>query len=653
MTEQILSIDLETLGHVDIKAAGGYRYAETCDILLFGYAYDDEPVQVVDLTRGEEIPRDVLSDLTNPDITKVAYNAQFERTVLTHYLRKRGMIPKDTWLDARQWVCTMVLGLTLGLPGNLAGLGEAMGLSEDEKKMTIGKKLIREFCTTGRGSKKPDEDPENWELFVEYNRRDVETERTLRKKMWKYLPSKFERDLWALDQRINDQGVTIDVDMAKAAINIDEEMKAEVMEKAKAITGLSNPSSGAQLKTWIMYNENLPEPPASLTKTTIPEIMARAKQESTRQALELKLQLGKTSTKKYQAMLDALCDDGKVHGLLQFYGASRTGRWAGRLVQVQNLPRCYLEDLDDARELLKLGDRGMFEFVYENVPDTLSQLIRTAFTASPGCRFIDCDFSAIEARVIAWLAGEKWRQQVFAEGGDIYCMSASQMFGVPVQKHGENGHLRQKGKVAELACGYGGGLGAMKAMGADKMGLTDAEITDIVERWRAKSPNIVKLWSGMEKAAMLAITRKRPVDCRHNMQFSYEDDCLFMRLPSGRRIAYQQPEIGENRFGGRSITYMGVNQTTRQWTRLETYSGKIVENAVQAIARDCLAVAMTRLDAAGYKIVMHIHDEMVADMPKDKGSLKEVEEIMSEPIDWAPGLILNAEGWEDRYFKKD
>ena len=653
MTEQILSIDLETLGHVDIKAAGGYRYAETCDILLFGYAYDDEPVQVVDLTRGEEIPRDVLSDLTNPDITKVAYNAQFERTVLTHYLRKRGMISKDTWLDARQWVCTMVLGLTLGLPGNLAGLGEAMGLSEDEKKMTVGKKLIREFCTTSRGSKKPEEDPENWELFVEYNRRDVETERTLRKKMWKYLPSKFERDLWALDQRINDQGVTIDVDMAKAAINIDEEMKAEVMEKAKAITGLSNPSSGAQLKTWIMYNENLPEPPASLTKTTIPEIMARAKQESTRQALELKLQLGKTSTKKYQAMLDALCDDGKVHGLLQFYGASRTGRWAGRLVQVQNLPRCYLEDLDDARELLKLGDREMFEFVYENVPDTLSQLIRTAFTASPGCRFIDCDFSAIEARVIAWLAGEKWRQQVFAEGGDIYCMSASQMFGVPVVKHGENGHLRQKGKVAELACGYGGGLGAMKAMGADKMGLTDAEITDIVERWRAKSPNIVKLWSGMEKAAMLAITRKRPVACRHNMQFSYEDDCLFMRLPSGRRIAYQQPEIGENRFGGKSITYMGVNQTTRQWTRLETYSGKIVENAVQAIARDCLAVAMTRLDAAGYKIVMHIHDEMVADMPEDEGSLAEVEKIMSQPIDWAPGLILNAEGWEDRYFKKD
>ena len=650
---KILSIDLETLGHVDIKAAGGYRYAETCDILLFGYAYDDDPVQVVDMASGELLPHYVISDLVNPDVLKVAYNAQFERTVLTHYCRKLGIIGADEWLDARQWLCTMVLGLTLGLPGNLAGLGEAMGLAEDEKKMAIGKTLIRKFCVKGRGFKTPEEDPENWALFVEYNRRDVETERALRKKMWKYLPSKFERELWALDQRINDHGVTIDKEMAEAAIKIDDAMKDEVMAKAKAITGLSNPSSGAQLKTWIMYNEGLPEPPASLTKTTIPEMIASAKQESTKEALRLKLQLGKTSTAKYQTMLTALCNDGKVHGLLQFYGASRTGRWAGRLVQVQNLPRGYIEELDPARDLLKQGDRELFEFVYEDVPGTLSQLIRTAFIASDGCRFIDCDFSAIEARVIAWLADEKWRQEVFATGGDIYCMSASQMFGVPVIKHGENGHLRQRGKVAELACGYGGGIGAMKAMGADKMGLSDAEIEDIVARWRAKSPNIVKLWSGMEQAAMRAIVRKRPVDCRHGIQFSLEDDCLFMKLPSGRRIAYQQPEIGENRFGGKSITYMGVNQTTRQWTRLETYSGKLVENAVQAIARDCLAESLMKLDAAGYHVVMHIHDEMVADMPKGTGSLKEVEEIMSQPIDWAPGLILNAEGWEDRYFKKD
>ena len=487
---RILSIDVETLGAVDIKSAGGYRYAETCTLLLFGYAYDDDPVQVVDMARGEEIPRSVLSDLTNPDVLKVAYNAQFERTVLTHYCRGQGLIGADEWLDARQWLCTMVLGLTLGLPGNLAGLGEAMGLREDERKMAIGKTLIRKFCIKGRGFKTPEEDPENWSLFIDYNRRDVETERTLRKKLWKYRPNKFEQDLWALDQRINDRGVMIDTVMVKAAIKVDEAIKADVKAQAQELTGLDNPASGQQLKLWIQANEGLMEPPASLTKDTIPEIMKVAKKESTKEALRLKLQLGKTSTKKYQAMLDALCDDGKVHGLLQFYGASRTGRWAGRLVQVQNLPRGYIDDIGAARDLLKQGDRELFEFVYEDVPATLSQLIRSAFVASPGGRFIDCDFSAIEARVIAWLAGEKWRQEVFAEGGDIYCMSASQMFGVPVTKHGENGHLRQKGKVAELACGYGGGLGAMKAMGADKMGLSDEEIKDIVNRWREKSPNM-------------------------------------------------------------------------------------------------------------------------------------------------------------------
>ena len=647
---RILGIDLETLGNVDIKAAGGYRYAETCEILLFAYAYDDEPVQVIDLTSGEEIPRFVLSDLTDPTVLKVAYNAQFERTVLTHYLRKLGMLPADIWLDARQWQCTMVLGLTLGLPGSLASLGEAMGLAEDEKKMAVGKTLIRKFCVKGRGFKTPAEDPENWELFKEYNRRDVETERTLRKRLWKYLPEKAEHDLWALDQRINDRGVTIDRQLAEAAIKIDADMKQEVIDKAKEVTGLGNPASGAQLKLWIMQNEGLAEPPASLTKTTIPEIMKTARQESTKEALRLKLQLGKTSTKKYETMLTALCDDGKVHGLLQFYGASRTGRWAGRLVQVQNLPRCYLSPLDEPREVLKQGDREIFEALYENVPDTLSQLIRTAFTASPGHRFIDCDFSAIEARVIAWLADEKWRQDVFAQNGDIYCASASQMFGVPVKKHGENGELRQKGKIAELALGYGGGTGALKAFGADKMGLTEADMCEIVEKWRNSSPNICGLWRGVENAARRAIARPgRRIACRHGVEFRVVDDIMFITLPSGRRIAYQHPTIDDED----SITYMGVNQTSRKWSTIGTWGGKLVENIVQAIARDCLAVAMTRLDAAGYKIVMHIHDEMVADMPEDEGSLAEVEKIMSQPIDWAPGLILNAEGWEDRYFKKD
>lgn len=647
---KILSIDLETLGHVDIKRAGGYRYAETCEILLFAYAYDDEPVEVIDMASGEEIPRFVLADLLSPDVLKTAFNAQFERTVLTHYLRKQELLPADEWLDARQWQCTMVLGLTLGLPGSLAWLGEVMGLAEDEKKMAIGKKLIREFCTLKKGHKTPAEDPENWKLFIEYNRRDVEAERTLRKRLWKYLPSKEEHELYALDQRINDRGIKIDTNLAKAAIKINAEMYDEVMAKAKAITGLNNPSSGAQLKLWIQLNEGLSEPPASLTKTTIPELIKNARRDSTKEALKLKLQLGKTSTAKYETMLDALCDDGKVHGLLQFYGASRTGRWAGRLVQVQNLPRCYLSPLDEPREILKQGDRDIFEAIYEDVPDTLSQLIRTAFIASEGCRLIDCDFSAIEARVIAWLADESWRQDVFAAQGDIYCASASQMFGVPVEKHGINGHLRQKGKIAELALGYQGGVGALKAFGADKMGLSEADMQEIVEKWRESSPNICALWRGVENAAKRAINAKgRTIECCHGIAFQVLDDILFVRLPSGRKLAYPKPEIDDEGH----ITYMGVAQVSRKWKRLETYGGKLVENITQATARDCLAEAMMRLDKAGYRIVMHIHDEIVADMPEGQGSLEEVEEIMSQPIDWAPGLLLNAEGWEDRYFKKD
>lgn len=651
MVTRILALDLETLGHVDIQSAGGYRYAETCEILLFGYAYDDEPVRVIDLTNGEEIPRFIFLDLMSPSVLKTAYNAQFERTVLTHYLRReQQLLPAGKWLDARQWSCTMVLGLTLGLPGNLAALGEAVGLSEDEKKMAIGKKLIREFCIQGRGHKTPAEDPENWRLFVEYNRRDVETERTIRKKLLMHLPNEFERNLWALDQRINDNGVTIDRQLAEAAIKIDAEMREDVIARAKEITGLENPASGPQLKKWIQMNEGLAEPPASLTKDTIPELIEAAMYESTKEALRLRTQLGKTSTKKYQAMLDACCADGKVHGLFQFYGASRTGRWAGRLVQTQNLPRCYLSPLDEPREVLKTGDREIFEALYEDVPDTLSQLIRTAFTASPGCRLIDCDFSSIEARVIAWLADEKWRQRVFANNGDIYCASASQMFGVPVEKHGQNAELRQKGKIAELALGYGGGVGALKAFGADQMGLSETDMQEIVTKWRNSSPNICNLWQAVERAARRAIMDPpHGQDCKHGIAFWMGGDYLCVKLPSDRTLIYQQPDVGNEN----EITYMGVNQTTRKWSKIETWGGKLVENIVQAIARDCLAVAMMRLDAAGYRIIMHIHDEVVLDMPKGKGSLAEVEEIMSKPIEWAPGLILSAEGWEDTYFKKD
>lgn len=647
---KILSIDLETLGHVDIKSAGGYKYAESCEILLFGYAYDDDPVRVIDLTNGEEIPRFVISDLTDRDVLKTAYNAQFERTVLTHWMRKRGLLPEDEWLDARQWLCTMVLGLTLGLPGHLAGLGEAMGLSEDEAKMAVGKKLIREFCIKGRGHKKPADDPENWKLFIEYNRRDVETERTLRKKLWPYREGVTERELWALDQRINDYGVTIDRGLAEAAIRIDAESREGIMERARAITGLENPASGPQLKKWIQMSEDLPAPPASLTKETVPELIKTARHERTKEALRLRMQLGKTSTKKYQAMLDALCSDGKVHGLFQFYGAARTGRWAGRLVQTQNLPRCYLDDLDDARCVLKTGDREIFEALYEDVPGTLSQLIRTAFTASPRCRLIDCDFSAIEARVIAWLADEKWRQDVFAKNGDIYCASASQMFRCPVEKHGQNAELRQKGKIAELALGYGGGVGALKAFGADKMGMTENDMQDIVTKWRDSSPKICALWQGVERAARRAIQSPAVAfPCKHGVLFAVGGDKMLVQLPSGRKLVYQQPEINDEG----AITYMGTNQTTRKWERIETWGGKLVENIVQAIARDCLAESLLRLDEAGYRIIMHIHDEVVLDMPIGTGSLSEVEEIMAAPIDWAPGLILAAEGWEDMYFKKD
>lgn len=657
MTDRILGIDLETLGRVDIKSAGGYKYAETCELLLFGFAYDDDPVRVIDLTDGEAIPRFVLSDLMAPDVLKTAYNAQFERTVLTHYLRRLNLLPEGEWLDARQWICTMVLGLTLGLPGNLAALGEALGLAEDEAKMTAGKKLIREFCIQGRGHKKPSEDPENWQRFIEYNRRDVETERIIRKKLWSYKPGQTERNLWALDQRINDTGVMIDTALAKTAIRIDNEIREDVIKRAKEITGLDNPASGPQLKKWIQLNEGLDEPPASITKDTVPALIEGAKLESTKEALRLRLQLGKTSTKKYQAMLDALSSDGRAHGLFQFYGAARTGRWAGRLIQTQNLPRCYLDDLDDAREVLKTGDREIFEALYEDVPGTLSQLIRTAFIASPGCRLIDCDFSAIEARVIAWLADEKWRQDVFAANGDIYCASASQMFRVPVEKHGQNSELRQKGKIAELALGYGGGVGALKAFGADQMGLSEKDMQDIVGKWRDSSPHICQLWQGVETAARRAIrTPGTKFECKHGIWFRLdelteesEDEILLIRLPSGRKLVYQNPDI--NNDG--SITYMGVNQTSRKWSRIETWGGKLVENLVQAIARDCLAEALTNLDDAGYRIIMHIHDEVVLDVPDGEGSLRDVECIMSQPITWAPGLILAAEGWEDRYFKKE
>lgn len=648
MPMKILSIDLETYSDLDIKAVGGYKYAENAEILLFGYAYDDEPVQVIDLAQGEEIPADIIADISNPVVLKTAYNAQFERTVLSHYLFD------GYFLDPNQWQCTMVLSLNLGLYGSLAEDCKIFKMPEDKAKLNIGRKLIMEFCKPcsptktngGRTRNLPQHDIENWNLFKEYNKRDVEVERYLRKKMIPFKPPEVEHKLWALDQNINDRGITVDVQLISKAIAADFDFKTHITAEAKKISGLDNPNSTEQLKKWIEEQEGFFPP--SITKDTVKELLKTVKNKKVHEMLKLKMLLSKTSIKKYTAMQKARCNDGKVRGLLQFYGANRTGRWAGRLVQVQNLPRNTMPDLDDARELLKSCDAETFEIFYENVPNVLSQLIRTAFIPSKGNKFIVADFSAIEARVIAWLSNENWRMDVFANGGDIYCASASQMFHVPVVKHGINGELRQKGKIAELALGYQGGIGALKAMGADKMGLTDSELTDIVAKWRKASPNIVKLWNEVEKAVVRAVEYRTSVAYKHNMLFSYKSGMLRIRLASGRVISYIRPQCNYGK-----LSYEGINQTSRKWERLDTYGGKLVENIVQATARDCLAVAMMRLNDAGFKIVMHVHDEVIIDCKGTNKELNEINKIMGEPIDWAPGLILNADGYITDYYKKD
>ena len=648
MPMKILSIDLETYSDLDIKAVGGYKYAENAEILLFGYAYDDEPVQVIDLAQGEEIPADIIADISNPAVLKTAYNAQFERTVLSHYLFD------GYFLDPNQWQCTMVLSLNLGLYGSLAEDCKIFKMPEDKAKLNVGRKLIMEFCKPcsptktngGRTRNLPQHDIENWNLFKEYNKRDVEVERYLRKKMIPFKPPEVEHKLWALDQNINDRGITVDVQLISKAIAADFDFKTHITAEAKKISGLDNPNSTEQLKKWIEEQEGFFPP--SITKDTVKELLKTVKNKKVHEMLKLKMLLSKTSIKKYTAMQKARCNDGKVRGLLQFYGANRTGRWAGRLVQVQNLPRNTMPDLDDARELLKSCDAETFEIFYENVPNVLSQLIRTAFIPSKGNKFIVADFSAIEARVIAWLSNENWRMDVFANGGDIYCASASQMFHVPVVKHGINGELRQKGKIAELALGYQGGIGALKAMGADKMGLTDSELTDIVAKWRKASPNIVKLWNEVEKAVVRAVEYRTSVAYKHNMLFSYKSGMLRIRLASGRVISYIRPQCNYGK-----LSYEGINQTSRKWERLDTYGGKLVENIVQATARDCLAVAMMRLNDAGFKIVMHVHDEVIIDCKGTNKELNEINKIMGEPIDWAPGLILNADGYITDYYKKD
>lgn len=645
-----LSIDIETYSSVDLKTSGVYRYVEAPDfeILLFAYAWDDGPVEVIDLTEVEDLPEDVMNALADPGVIKTAFNANFERTCLAKHF--------DMECDPTQWQCTAVHAAYLGLPGNLDGVAKCLKL--EAQKDTKGKNLIKYFSVPckptkangGRTRNLPHHDPEKWQQFIEYNRRDVEVERAIRKKLERYPVPEFEHRLWCLDQQIVDRGVMLDAELVEQAIKGDTAFHKQREDEAKELTGLENPNSVAQLKKWLEDEHNVNV--TSLSKDNVAALIEQTENEDVKRVLRLRQEMSKTSVKKYQAMQRVRCQDGRARGLIQFYGANRTGRWAGRLVQVQNLPRNYLPDLALARELVRSGDHETLEMLYDNIPDVLSQLIRTAFIPSPGHRLIVSDFSAIEARVIAWLAGEKWRLDVFNSHGKIYEASASQMFGVPIEQITKGSDLRQRGKVAELALGYQGGVGALKQMGALDMGLTEEELPELVETWRGANPNIVQFWYDVERAALTAVREKRKVPLHHGISFLYEAGMMRIKLPSGRHLTYVRPKIGKNKFGKDAISYEGVGDQGK-WMRLDTYGGKLVENIVQAVARDCLAVAMMRVADAGYHIVMHVHDELVADAPHGFGSLTEVEAIMSRPIEWAPGLPLKAEGFETDFYMKD
>lgn len=646
-----MSIDIETYSSVSIRDAGLYKYVQSGDfkVLLFAYSFDGEEPKIVDLEQGEHIPLDVQIALFSPEVVKHAYNAAFEWYCLSKHFQVRA---QEKWLS--QWRCTMVHGLYCGMIGGLGKVGEALGLPADKQKDRIGGSLIQKFCVPGKNGKpvSPAQEPEKWALFKKYCIQDVVTEMEVERRLSAFPVPDFVQAEWEQDMRVNAAGVRLDMDLAEGAIAFSDAETTDLIAQAKALTGLSNPNSPAQLKSWI--GDNLGEIPTSLSKAAVEELLEREDlPPKVKAVLELRQKLGKTSVSKYKAMIDCVCQDGRIRGLLQFYGASRTGRWAGRLVQMQNLPRNYIAELDYARDLVKTRRVQELSFVFGNVPDTLSQLIRTAFIPAEGHRFVVADFSAIEARVIAWLAGETWRMQAFAKGEDIYCASASHIFGVPVVKHGENGHLRQKGKIAELACGYGGSVGAMKAMGGSE--LPDAELKQIVDDWRKASPHIVRLWYQLENAAMEAVRSGGPISAV-GLAFRHEQTpeglrFLTIEIPSGRKLFYCNPFFGLNRFGNNSLHYWGAN--TGNWSELETYGGKLTENVVQAIARDCLAAAMKNIEAAGYQIVMHIHDEVILDSPADRADLDTVCKLMCRPIPWAEGLLLNADGFVGDYYKKD
>lgn len=655
---RVMGIDIETYSSVDLAKAGVYAYTEApdFDILLIGYKYDDEDeVHVIDTLAVDRDFDEELYEfrqaLTDPSIVKTAFNANFERTCLTKWTGA-AMPPEE-------WRCTMIKALTMGLPGNLADAGMALGLPEDKLKDPQGKALIQFFSkpckptrTNGQRTRNlPAHDPEKWKLFIAYNRQDVVTEQEILKRLAVYKIPDSEQALWSLDQHMNDNGVKLDIPMVEKIVEYDTQRRQELQEEAQTITGLSNPNSLAQLKKWLASQG---VEMASVTKDTIAEALAGDLPENVRRMLEIRTALGKTSVAKYSTMLTAVCQDHRLRGILQFYGANRSGRWAGRLVQTHNLAKNSLPDLDLARELAAAGDFDTMQTLFGETAFVFSELIRTAFIPSDGCRFVVSDFAAIEARVISWISGEEWRLEAFRAGKDIYCETASQMYKVPVVKHGENGHLRQKGKVAELACGYQGGIGAMKRM--DKGGtIPEEELQAVVDAWRAANPKIPKLWRTCELAAKTAIEEHRTVRIAHGIAFSYINGNLFIKLPSGRKLCYWDTRLKLDPRDGRDhIVYMGVNQETKQWGETETYGGKLVENIVQATARDCLAVAMTRVSELGYKIVMHVHDEMIVDVPnEDTKAPAVINDIMSQPIDWAPGLPLKGDTYETPFYKKD
>ena len=659
-----LSIDIETYSDIPLQKSGVYRYCESpnFEILLFGYSADSGPVQVVDLACGEKIPADVLDALTDDAVTKWAFNASFERVCLSRYLRDLGIsldpfhdkhpLSQEVarFLNPESWRCSMVWAATMGLPLSLEGVGAVLGL--EKQKLTEGKELIKFFCqpcaptkTNGQRTRnRPFHAPDKWDAFKRYNLRDVETEMGIQQRLAKFPVPDQVWEEYHIDQEINDRGVRLDMELVRAAIDMDTRSRQELTTAMKRMTSLENPNSVQQMKQWLSDNGMETE---SLDKKAVAELLKDAPAEL-REVLSLRQQLAKSSVRKYQAMENTVCSDSRARGMFQFFGAARTGRFSGRNIQLQNLPQNHLPDLAEARALVRAGDFDAVKLLYEDVPDTLSQLIRTAFIPKDGAQFLVADFSAIEARVIAWYAGETWRQKVFEKGGDIYCASASQMFKVPVEKHGINGHLRQKGKIAELALGYGGSVGALKAMGAIEMGLTEEELPPLVDAWRQSNPRIVEFWWAVDRAVMEAVRYKHSTSS-YGLTFSCRSGMLFITLPSGRSLAYVKPKIGTNKFGGECITYEGVG-ATKKWERLDSNGPKCVENIVQATARDILCYAMRTLRCCS--IVMHIHDELVIEADP-RMSLDAVCEQMGRTPPWATGLLLRADGYATPFYKKD